>query len=231
MAAARYFDLVREMRDAYNHRLRLVESARQHGRKPTVRLFATTVPTVRKWFRRFQLLGPSGLQELSRAPHRQTLKTLATREAPLIELRKTLPTFGARRLGLDVGQVLLALIFFFRFFSRPCSRQMRSRAPWLRGRPIDPETNSCRDFLLRREKGETAPPARGQAIQRRSVRFDPAQLGLVEAEPRGGQGSRSCSLRYINALISYGASSMLWPCVIASVGQASTQYPQKMQRE
>ncbi len=98
MAAARYFDLVREMRDAYNHRLRLVESARQRGLKPTARLFATTVPTVRKWFRRFQLHGPSGLQELSRAPHRQTLKTPATREAPLIELRKTLPTFGARRL-------------------------------------------------------------------------------------------------------------------------------------
>lgn len=161
------------MRDAYNHRLRLVESARQHGRKPTVRLFATTVPTVRKWFRRFQLLGPSGLQELSRAPHRQTLKTLATREAPLIELRKTLPTFGARRLGLDVGQVLLALIFFFRFFSRPCSRQMRSRAPWLRGRPIDPETNSCRDFFCCGEK-------RGKLRHRPGAkRFSAAQFDSI----------------------------------------------------
>ncbi len=43
--------------------------------------------------------------------------------------------------------------------------------------------------------GKTAPPARGQPIQRRPVRFDPSQLSLVEAEPRGGQGSRSCSLR------------------------------------
>jgi hypothetical protein len=40
---ARYFDLVREMKDAYNHRLRLVESAKQRGGKPTARLFATTV--------------------------------------------------------------------------------------------------------------------------------------------------------------------------------------------
>jgi hypothetical protein len=46
--AARYFDLVREMKNAYNHRLRLVESAQQRGIKPTARLFATTVPTVRK---------------------------------------------------------------------------------------------------------------------------------------------------------------------------------------
>jgi hypothetical protein len=52
MSAARYFDLVREMRDAYNHRLRLVHYARRQGIKPAARAFATTVPTVRKWLRR-----------------------------------------------------------------------------------------------------------------------------------------------------------------------------------
>ena len=36
--SARYFDLVREMKDAYNHRLRLVESAKQRGIKPTAQL-------------------------------------------------------------------------------------------------------------------------------------------------------------------------------------------------
>ena len=41
-ASARYFDLVREMKNPYNHRLRLVESARQRGIKPTAHLFATT---------------------------------------------------------------------------------------------------------------------------------------------------------------------------------------------
>jgi hypothetical protein len=46
--AARYFDLVREMKNAYNHRLCLVESAKQIGIRPTARLFTTTVPTVRK---------------------------------------------------------------------------------------------------------------------------------------------------------------------------------------
>jgi transposase-like protein len=75
MAAARYFDLIREMRDAYNHRLRLVESVRQRGIKPTARLFTTTVPTVRKWWRRYQQHGPSGLLEQSRAPHHQPRKT------------------------------------------------------------------------------------------------------------------------------------------------------------
>ena len=98
MAAACYYDLVREMRDAYNHRLRLVESARARGIKATARLFATTVPTVRKWLRRFQQQGPSGLQEHSRAPHHQSLKTPPHLETPLLQLRQSLPTFGARRL-------------------------------------------------------------------------------------------------------------------------------------
>jgi transposase len=95
---ASYFTLIREMRDAYNHRLRLVESAQQRGIKPTARLFATTVPTVRKWLRRYRQRGPSGLVALSRARHHQPHKTPPQREAQLVELRKTLPTFGARRL-------------------------------------------------------------------------------------------------------------------------------------
>jgi len=96
--SVRYFDLVREMKDAYNHRLRLVESAKQRGIKPTAQLFATTPPTVRKWLRRYLRCGPSGLLEQSRARHRQPHKTPLTLEAQLVELRKTLPTFGSRRL-------------------------------------------------------------------------------------------------------------------------------------
>src|SRR5260370_6980095 len=76
-ATARYFDLVREMKNAYNHRLRLVESVRERGIKPTARLFATSTLTVRKWWRRYQQHGPSGLREHSRAPHRHPLKTTA----------------------------------------------------------------------------------------------------------------------------------------------------------
>jgi len=97
-APARYFDLVREMKNAYNHRLRLVENAKQRGIKPTARLFATTVPTVRKWLRRFQQHGPSGLAERSRAPHRQARQTSPELEQQVVALRQQLPTFGARRL-------------------------------------------------------------------------------------------------------------------------------------
>ncbi len=95
---ARYFDLVRDMKHPYDHRLRLVESVQQRGIKATARLFATTTPTVRKWLRRFQQHGPSGLVEHSRARSHQPHKTPPPIEAQLLELRKLLPTFGARRL-------------------------------------------------------------------------------------------------------------------------------------
>jgi len=96
-ASARYFALVREKKNPYNHHLRWVESAKQHGSKPTARLFATTVSTVRQWLRRYDQHGPSGLLEQSRARHRQPHETPLTIETQLVELRKTLPTFGARR--------------------------------------------------------------------------------------------------------------------------------------
>ncbi len=96
--AAPYFDLIREMRSAYNHRLRLVESVRQRGLKPTARLFLTSPLTVRKWWRRYQQHGPSGLQELSRAPHHSPQKTSPEIEQQVLALRRQLPTFGAARL-------------------------------------------------------------------------------------------------------------------------------------
>jgi transposase-like protein len=76
-APSRCFDLVREMKNALNHRLRLVESTKQRGIKPTAQLFATTIPTIRKWLRRYQQHGPSGLAERSRAHHQQSQKTPA----------------------------------------------------------------------------------------------------------------------------------------------------------
>ena len=100
--SAAYFVLVRKMRDGYNHRLRLVQSARQRGIKPTARLFQTTVPTVRKWLRRYQQQGSRGLIERSRAPQHQPGKTPLLLEQQVVALRQQLPTFGARRLIREV---------------------------------------------------------------------------------------------------------------------------------
>src|SRR3972149_4230076 len=94
----RYFDLIREMKNAFNHRLRLVTYARQQGIKAAARVFHTTVATVRKWLRRHQAQGLKGLQELSRAPHSSPHKIVGELAQRVVERRRQLPTFGARRL-------------------------------------------------------------------------------------------------------------------------------------
>ncbi len=93
-----YFDVVRQMKNAFNYRLRLVTHARQHGIKAAARAFRTTVPTVRKWLRRYEKQGLKGLQELSRAPHSCPHKITGELAQRVVELRRRLPTFGARRL-------------------------------------------------------------------------------------------------------------------------------------
>jgi transposase len=93
-----YFDLIRQMKNPFSYRLRLVAHAREHGIKATARAFRTTVPTVRKWFRRWQEQRLKGLQELSRAPHSCPHKITGELVQQVVQLRRQLPSFGARRL-------------------------------------------------------------------------------------------------------------------------------------
>lgn len=84
VTAARYFDLVRELNNPYNHFLRLVKSAKQGGIKHVAQLFAATARTVRNWLRRYQQRGNLGLVEQSRARHHQSQKT-----PPAVKARKS----------------------------------------------------------------------------------------------------------------------------------------------
>ncbi len=93
-----YFDVIRLMKNAFSYRLRLATHARQHGLKAAARAFRTTVPTVRKWLRRYEAQGLQGLQELSRAPHSCPHKIVGELAQRVVELRRQLPTFGAQRL-------------------------------------------------------------------------------------------------------------------------------------
>jgi transposase len=98
LAPVPYFEVVRQMKNAFDYRLRLVTHARQHGIKAAARAFRTTVPTVRKWLRRWEAQGLKGLRELSRAPHSCPHKITGEWARRVVELRRRLPTFGARRL-------------------------------------------------------------------------------------------------------------------------------------
>ena len=97
-APVRYFVLIRDMKNPFNYRLQLVTHARQQGIKAAARAFGTTVPTVRKWLRRWKAQGLPGLQELSRAPRSCPHKIVGELAQRVIALRRQLPTFGARRL-------------------------------------------------------------------------------------------------------------------------------------
>jgi len=86
------------MKNAFNYRLCLVTHARQHGIKAAARAFRTTLRTARKWLRRYQSQGLTGLQELSRAPRSCPHKVGGELAQKVVELRRQLPTFGAQRL-------------------------------------------------------------------------------------------------------------------------------------
>jgi transposase len=110
-----YFDVIRQMPKAFNYRLRLVTHAREHGIKATARAFRTTVATVRKWGGRYEAQGLKGRQELSRAPHSCPHKIGGELAQRVVELRRPLPTFGARRLKregeLPLGPVAIERIW------------------------------------------------------------------------------------------------------------------------
>ncbi len=126
-----YFDVVRQMHNAFNYRLRLVTHARQHGIKAAARAFRTTVPTVRKWRRRYQTQGLKGLQELSRAPHSCPHKIVGELAQRVVELRRQLPTFGARRLKreweLPLGHMAIERILREHGLVRPRRRKYQRK--------------------------------------------------------------------------------------------------------
>jgi transposase len=126
-----YFDLVRQMKNAFNYRLRLVTQARQQGIKAAARAFRTTVATVRKWRRRYEAQGLKGLQELSRAPHSCPHKITGELVERVVELRRRLPTFGARRLkrewALPLGHGAISRILRQHGLLRPRRRRYQKK--------------------------------------------------------------------------------------------------------
>ncbi|GBR75284.1 putative integrase, partial [Candidatus Termititenax aidoneus] len=83
----------------YTYRLGLAHSSYKLGIKPAARLFKCTVKTVRKWRRRYEQQGASGLQELSRRPHKMPNRCPADFEEKVLALRRTTRNrYGAEKL-------------------------------------------------------------------------------------------------------------------------------------
>ena len=95
-----YYTLMRESKDPRYVRLRVVQSARRRGVKPTARLFRVAPNTVRKWLGRFD--GTLGsLADRSRAPRRRPRRLSAQAEAEILHAKRRLMPWGVRRLKRD----------------------------------------------------------------------------------------------------------------------------------
>ncbi|MGH9858998.1 MAG: helix-turn-helix domain-containing protein, partial [Candidatus Acidiferrales bacterium] len=179
-----------------------------------------TVLTVRKWLRRYQQQGPSGLRELSRAPRRQSQQTPPEMAAPLLALRKSLPTFGARRLirefDLPIGHSALERIWrqHGRLEKRRKKYQRKQdlaaiKATWSLFRQISADTKDLADIP------RYCPQAQQRglpAIQYTAREVRSGLLFWALAEKRSAAASAVFAARLQQHLDRYGVSlrDLLW---------------------
>ena len=152
-----YFVLIRQMKNPFHFRVALVDYARSHGLKAAARAFQTTVPTVRKWLRRYQAEGAKGLVERSRAPHHCPHKIQGERERIVVALRQQLPTFGAARLrrewDLPLSAMAIQRIWHEHGLVQPRRRKYQRKqelaalkATWRLGQQISADTKDLDDI-------------------------------------------------------------------------------------
>ena len=76
----------------------VVQEAQEKGIKPAARRFGMSKNTVRLWLRRYQAEGNDGLLDRRAGPNHIPHKTPSEIESHIVEIRKTVPCYGARRL-------------------------------------------------------------------------------------------------------------------------------------
>ena len=152
-----YYDVVRQMKNAFNYRLQLVTYARQYGIKAAARAFHTTVPTVRKWLRRYADRKLDGLREVSRAPHSCPHKITGEWAERVVALRRQLPTFGAQRLkrewDLPLSHMAIQRIWREHGLLSPRRRKYQKKQdlrawkrPWALFQQISADTKDLKDI-------------------------------------------------------------------------------------
>ncbi len=92
---------MRLSKDKKQQRYQMVIHAKEHGVKPTARIYATTPKTVRKWVKRFNSCGYQALDDLSRQPHNSPRATSDALTKKIVALK---PIY--KRLGADQIKIL-----------------------------------------------------------------------------------------------------------------------------
>ena len=125
-----YSEMIKQVKLPYDLRLRLVESARRIGIKPTARLYVTSPQTVRLWLRRYAQEGRQGLPSHSHAPHSCPHRTPVALEEEIVRLRAH-TGFGARRLRVEfelpVSEGAIARILRQRGLVRPRKKKHKTK--------------------------------------------------------------------------------------------------------
>ena len=93
----KYYEIMINSKDKKTLRFQMVYHALQVGIKAASLDYKCSINTVRKWLRRYEALGISGLEEESRRPHKCNSLSEADK-ALIIKTKKELLPLGARRL-------------------------------------------------------------------------------------------------------------------------------------
>ena len=96
-----WYQVMRLSKDKKQQRYQMVVYAKEHGVKPTARLYATGPKTVRKWLLRFIEGGYQALDDLSKKPHVSPRAISETRAKKIVALKSVY-----KRLGADQVKIL-----------------------------------------------------------------------------------------------------------------------------
>ena len=98
MSPIPYDTMMRQSKDPKFLRYKMVQYAKEHGVKPAAKAFGTTPKTVRKWLNRHVPDTMEGLSDQSRAPKNPHVRITDQQKQHVIDLKKRLPSFGAKRI-------------------------------------------------------------------------------------------------------------------------------------
>ena len=108
MVSVSYCEILKDSKDPYWFRVKLVQYAAKYSIKGAARYFSCSRNTVRKWLRRWQKDGPKGLRNRKRRPKNSPNRTSKAMEDKVMELRKLLKKISGKRMKMEFGVPLAA---------------------------------------------------------------------------------------------------------------------------
>jgi len=100
MCPYQWYQVMRLSKDKKQQRYQMVIYAKEHGVKPTSRLYATGPKTVRKWLMRFSKGGYQALADLSQRPHSSPRATSDALTKKIVALKSKYKRLGAEQVKI-----------------------------------------------------------------------------------------------------------------------------------